>query len=36
VEDDRLEQAMLADVADELAELGALDLQQRKRFAAGW
>jgi hypothetical protein len=29
-DDDRLEQAVLPDVLDELAELGALDLQQRE------
>jgi hypothetical protein len=30
VQDDRLEQALLADVVQELAELGAIDLQQRE------
>jgi len=35
VEDDRLEQAVLAEVVHELAELGALDLQQREEVG-GW
>jgi hypothetical protein len=35
VEDDRLEEPVLLEVADELAELRALDLQQREE-GGGW
>jgi len=35
VEDDRLQEPVLADVGDELSELGAVDRQQREQ-GGGW